>query len=198
MLRHDPALVYTVNASAGTMADIRDYLLCRGLFTYEHHDEVVADCAQPALARPQLARLIANARMATAAPDIEPSAGYGAVRVVVTDSLENLGQTPLERAGVVGVLEQLGLQVHADYQRLNGAWYHAQVSRYGFAAIDSFISALLDKDFFLTTIVEWMEEVGIDDWVPSDSGRHGSASQRIHDLALAGLKPHGDCPAVDR
>lgn len=72
-----PALVYTVNASAGTMADIRDYLLCRGLFTYEHHDEVVADCAQPALARPQLARLIANARMATATPDIEPSAGYG-------------------------------------------------------------------------------------------------------------------------
>lgn len=111
------------------------------------------------------------------------------MRVVVTDSLENLGQTPLERAGVVGVLEQLGLQVHADYQRLNGAWYHAQVSQYGFAAIDSFISALLDKDFFLTTIVEWMEEVGIDDWVPSDSGRHGSASQRIHDLALAGLNP---------
>ncbi len=175
MRRTEPAVLYTVHASARTMAELAEALLAAGLFCYDHFDEAHDGHELSVRSRPQLARALADARLGAAGEGDGP-------RVLVTDAIENLGVTPVERAAVVSALLQLGCEVRIHELVLDQRWYQRQVSSLGFSSIDDVAGELLDVERFQETIQTWFDEVGLERWVPSATGRHGPAQDRIREL----------------
>ena len=180
MRRRLPAIVYTVGASAKTIAYLNDDLGAAGLFQYDHFEESPEHTDVSVLERPQLGRAIVDVALSVAGIRDE---GAGPGHVLVVDRIEDLGPSALERAAVVSAIQHMGCEIRAGGSVVPQRWYQDQVAALGFRPIDEIAQELVTSDRLERTIGAWWSELGGPaNWIPSETGRHARVRDRIRQL----------------
>jgi hypothetical protein len=154
------------------MTDIGD----AGLFAYDTFDEDATHRSTSVLERPQLSRVVVDAALSAVRADGRSP------HVLVVDTLEDLGIDDIERAAVFSALQTWGCRVRAGGTEVSARWYHDQVARSTFSAIDRIAQQLTDTRHLQQTIADWWAEVGVEQWIPTETGRHKPAAQRLREL----------------
>src|SRR6478735_1980431 len=135
MRRREPALLYTVGASACVVAQLREDLGDAGLFMYDHFDESAHLRDASVLKRPEFARAMVDAILATGGSSEEGD--RTGPHVLVVDQIDDLGPNDLERTAVVGALRQMGCEIRAGGALLPDRWYRDHVRQLDFRVVDA-------------------------------------------------------------